>query len=122
MTYYIYIENEKINGAGQAQLQKENCSNIEITQELYNLYTSNQDKYIWSGSEIIENPEYENIIHAKEIQETRNQILEELEALDKKRIRAMCENEIKDTQTGQSWLDFYNNQVLDLRARLNSLS
>ena len=41
---------------------------------------------------------------------------------DKKRVRAICENEIKDSQTGQTWLEFYNDQVLELRAKLNSLS
>ncbi len=122
MTYYIYIENEKINGAGQAELQKENCQNVEITQDVYNSYISTPDKYIWNGAGIIENPEYESIIHKKEIQDAKSKILEDLEILDKKRVRAICENEIKDSQTGQTWLEFYNDQVLELRAKLNSLS
>jgi hypothetical protein len=122
MTYYIYIENEKINGAGQAQLQKENCQNIEITQDIYNSYINDPNKYIWNNTQITENPEYENISHEKEVQEAKAKILEELEILDKKRIRAICENEIKDSQTNQTWLDFYNNQVQELRAKLNSLS
>jgi hypothetical protein len=122
MTYYIYIENGKINGAGQAQLQKENCQNIEITQDIYNSYINDPNKYISNNTQITENPEYENISHEKEVQETKAKILEELEILDKKRIRAICENEIKDSQTNQTWLDFYNNQVQELRAKLNSLS
>ena len=122
MTYYIYIENGKINGAGQAQLQKENCQNIEITQDIYNSYINDPNKYIWNNTQITENPEYENISYEKEVQEAKAKILEELEILDKKRIRAICENEIKDSQTNQTWLDFYNNQVLELRAKLNSLS
>lgn len=122
MTYYIYIENEKINGTGQALLQKENCQNIEITQDVYNSYIDDPDKYTWNGTEIVKNPEYESIIHEKEIQDAKAKIMEELEILDKKRVRAICENEIKDSQTGQTWLDFYNNQVLALREKLNSLS
>ena len=122
MTYYIYIENGKINGAGQAELEKENCQNIQITQDVYNSYIETPYKYIWNSTKIIENPEYESFIHEKEIQDAKAKILEELEILDKKRVRAICENEIKDSQTGQTWLEFYNNQVHDLRARLNSLS
>ena len=41
------------------------------------------------------------------------ELKEQLEELDKKRIRAMCEPSMK-TET-QSWLDYYNEQVLQIR-------
>jgi len=45
----------------------------------------------------------------------------ELSELDSKRIRAICENEVKDAETGETWLDFYNNKVKELRTQLASL-
>jgi hypothetical protein len=45
------------------------------------------------------------------------QIEEELADLDMKRIRAMCEPEIKDEATGQTWLEYYNAQVAELRVK-----
>ncbi len=56
---------------------------------------------------------------AKEEREERMAIIKkELEELDTKRIRAVCENEIKDEQTGQTWLEYYNERVRDLRSQL----
>lgn len=44
----------------------------------------------------------------------------ELDALDKKRIRAMCEP--SEYTKGLSWLEYYNNQARELRAELNELA
>ncbi len=41
--------------------------------------------------------------------------------LDLKRIRAVCEPSVKDENTGETWLEFYNAQVLDLRNQINTL-
>lgn len=58
---------------------------------------------------------------AEELQEikkenTKFQIEKQLEELDKKRIRAVCEPSMK-TET-QSWLDFYNEEIKQLRKSL----
>lgn len=45
----------------------------------------------------------------------------ELEELDKKRVRAICEPSIKNEETQESWLDFYNTQVVEIRNKLNIL-
>lgn len=47
---------------------------------------------------------------------TKFQIEKQLEELDKKRIRAVCEPSMK-TET-QSWLDFYNEEIKQLRKSL----
>ena len=60
--YYAFIENEKINGCGQCPIVNEEFQNIEITEEIYN----NIDRYIWSGAEIILNPNYEQECEQKE--------------------------------------------------------
>ena len=47
--------------------------------------------------------------------------LETLNELDTKRIRAVCEPEIKDTATGETWLEYYNSQANTLRTQLVDL-
>ena len=61
---------------------------------------------------------------AAELQEikqenTKFQIEKQLEELDKKRIRAVCEPSMK-TET-QSWLDFYNEEIKQLRKSLANI-
>ena len=54
---------------------------------------------------------------AKKINNLQFQISE----IDRKRIRAMCEPSIKDETTGQTWLEYYNLQVQELRTQINEL-
>lgn len=122
MAYYIFIENGKINGAGQCKQLTVGFENFEVNEQIYDDYLSNPDKYIWADSKIIENPDYEKIIEQKALEERKNQILKQLDELDKKRIRAVCENEIKDEETKQTWLEFYNLQIQDLRKQLEDLN
>lgn len=66
MTYYIFIENGKINGCGEVSQLTENVINIEVSEELYNDYSENPLKYIYKNGEIVINPNYE-----KELAEIR---------------------------------------------------
>lgn len=43
-----------------------NVQNLEVTEELYTSYQADNLRYIWNGSEIIENPNYEQDKQAKE--------------------------------------------------------
>ena len=52
LKYYFYIDNEKINGKGQC----EDDTAVEVTQEVYN---DDIERYIWNGSEIVLDPDYE---------------------------------------------------------------
>ena len=52
---------------------------------------------------------------------TIDEINDKLSILDLKRIRAVCEDEIRNEKTGETWLDFYNSQIYDLRMKLKSL-
>lgn len=63
MKYYFYIDNNKINGKGQC----EDDTAVEVTQEMYN---DDIDRYIWNGSEIILDPDYEE----KQAQKERERI------------------------------------------------
>lgn len=55
MAYYVFIQNEKINGTGQCKQLTEGILNIEVEQEIYN----DIEKYIYQDGEIILNPNYE---------------------------------------------------------------
>jgi hypothetical protein len=62
--YYAYIENNGINGLGLVECLDTNVQNIEITEEVYN----NIDRYIWNGTEIILDPDYDEKQRQKERQ------------------------------------------------------
>ena len=51
----------------------------------------------------------------------KSEIERQLLELDSKRIRAICEPSIKDETTGETWLDYYNQQVTTLREELSNL-
>lgn len=55
MTYYAFIQDNKINGTGQCPVLNEDIVSFEITEEVYN----DIDRYMWNGSEVVLNPNYE---------------------------------------------------------------
>ncbi len=67
--YYFFIEDNKINGCGQAQCLTEGITSIEVSEEIYNAYNEDKLHYIWNGEEIIENPNYEQDVQAREREE-----------------------------------------------------
>lgn len=58
MTFYIFVENEKLNGCGQARQLTDGVRNLEVEKALYNAYAENPDMYIWDGEAVVENPNY----------------------------------------------------------------
>ena len=59
MIYYIFIQDEKLNGCGECKSLNDNILNLEVEQDLYNAYAENPEMYIWDGSEVVVDPEYE---------------------------------------------------------------
>jgi len=98
-----------------------NGQRIEIIEDtVYALY----DCESVNNNEIIDISGTENYINKKRFEAIKNRVIEinsELIELDGKRIRAMCEPEIKNEETGETWLDYYNNQVNQLRIELQEL-
>ena len=85
---------------------------------------TNPDKYkVVNGilTDISNTDEYKDFLHQQKVQIRKSEIERQLLELDTKRIRAMCEPSIKDESTGETWLDYYNTQVAQLRKELNSL-
>lgn len=56
--YYLMVENNEIIGASQAESGGD-IIDIEVTEEVYNAFLDDRNRYIWDGSKIIENPNYE---------------------------------------------------------------
>ena len=48
------------------------------------------------------------------------QVKIQIDELDKKRIRAICEPSVKNPVTGETWLEYYNQQIQELRSTINS--
>jgi hypothetical protein len=63
--YYIHLENNKIVSSGECPMS-EPFRSIEVSEELYNTFNAEPDKYTWNGTEIVENPDYEEIKRQKE--------------------------------------------------------
>lgn len=57
--YYIFIENNKINGFGQCRLLNDNVINYEVDEAFYNEFEQNPSMYIWDGLQVTKNPNYE---------------------------------------------------------------
>lgn len=121
MKYYIYVEDNILKGAGCARCLNKEIQNIEVTETLCTDYISDNDKYIYSEEKIIPNPNYEKILKERNKSEKISEIIEKLNELDSKRIRAVCENQIKNSQTGETWLEYYNSQANKLRSELQAI-
>ena len=72
MTYYIFIQNEKLNGCGQCRQLTEGVINLEVDESLYNAYVENTDMYTWDGLEVVIDPEYEAKQAQKEAERIAN--------------------------------------------------
>jgi hypothetical protein len=62
MTYYAFIQNEKIINTGQCKCLNEDVLNIEVDFDIYN----NIEKYIYQDGELVLNPNYEKEQEQKE--------------------------------------------------------
>lgn len=69
MVYYIFVDNGKLNGSSTLDNSRFNTDDnfqVEVSEELYNAFNADPDHYIWNGSEVVENPDYEEIKQQKE--------------------------------------------------------
>ena len=114
MTYYIFVENGKINGSGECECLTEGFENIEVTEEVYNALIEDADRYIYQDGDIVPNPNYETIKREQERQRKRQEIFDELDALDLKSIRAIRAND-------EEYIAQYEAQAQELRKQLQEL-
>ena len=76
----------------------------------------------WYLTEKLDTEEYRTKLQTTQKEERIYEIKIELDELDKKRIRAICEPALKDGEAGETWLEYYNKQISDLRKELSELS
>lgn len=122
MKRYIYVENKKINGCGQAEILDDTTQNIEVSETIFNEFLEDNLKYIFDSGKIIPNPNYKKEKTNQELKNKIEALKLQLDDLDKKRIRAICENKIKDENTNQTWLEYYNQKILNLRQQIKNLT
>lgn len=122
MKRYIYVENKKINGCGQAEILDVATQNIEVSETIFNEFLEDNLKYIFDSGKIIPNPNYKKEKTNQELKNKIEALKLQLDDLDKKRIRAICENKIKDENTNQTWLEYYNQKILNLRQQIKNLT
>ena len=103
--YYAVIENNEINGKGECPCSGENIFSVEITEDVYN----NLDKYIWDGTELILDPDYEEKQAQKELERTVNLTMTALDFITFLRQSGLTLEQIK------SYLD--NNIELDTQLK-----
>lgn len=115
--YYIFLENEKLNGAGQCPVINEEVENLEVSEDVYNAYCAEPDKFIYKDGEIVENPNYEEEQKQKErkrldnLSMTRGDVFEALilaKGLGKVQIRAMIEQASLDDITKALYLNRFD--------------
>ena len=65
--YFGYINSKnRLIGVGISLMQtddfgSDDVQNVEISEDVFNIYKNDPDRYIWNGHEIIENPDYTEI-------------------------------------------------------------
>ena len=64
---------------------------------------------------------YSQYVNHQQLKEQYYDILSQINDLDTKRIRAICEPEVKDSETGETWLEYYTKQIALLREKLKEV-
>lgn len=96
MEYYIFIHNGIINGCGQARCLDEDVINAEVSEEVFNSFIEDTDRYIWNGEEIIENPNYEEIKRQKEEERINNLTMTALDFINFLKNVGLTDQNIED--------------------------
>lgn len=67
----------------------------------------------------VQTDEYKQMVEVRLREEKRQELIAQIDELDKKRIRAICEPEQKTENV--SWLEFYTAQIVELRKQLQEV-
>lgn len=69
---YFYIENNEIIGVGSAECLTESVLSIAVNNDIYTAWKEDNDKVIYDGTDIIVNPDYEEVKRQKETARINN--------------------------------------------------
>ena len=125
MFYKVLENNTILKSDNKESLTKLYSNVLELTNVNLSEFLKNQDKYELQNGvfiNIANTAKYQALHAEKSIQQQILSIKSQIEELDKKRIRAICEPEIKDIESGQTWLEYYNSKISALREELIKLS
>lgn len=121
--FYIFIENGEINGCGQCQCLNEEVRNVEVTEEIYNRFKEDNDYYIWNGTRIVDNPNYEDVKQQQQNEERIKELKEELDTIDLKTIRALrAIGAYIGTEADYDKLQEFEQQAQSIRSEIARLS
>jgi len=97
---------------------------IEIEEEQAFTIDNDINRFRYRDGKIVdisESAEYKAETAAREKNLKITQLRFEIEELDKKRIRAIAEPQLKDQTSGITWLEHYTRQIQGLRAEISAL-
>lgn len=97
---------------------------IEITKEKAHEIDNDIDRFKYINEEIVDISDTQEYLDKQSQKSKEIQIADfksQIEELDKKRIRAIAEPQLKDAQSGETWLEYYTQQIIALRAQIASL-
>ena len=109
--FYIFIEDNKINGAGQVRILNEEIINFEVDESLYNAFVESPDMYIWEGTEVVVDPEYESKKDKKERERRNQEIHQKISELEQMAISDVLQGNKENVNT-------YNQVITSLRENL----
>ncbi len=108
-SYWIELLDAQNNG--KRIIHYEN--NVIAVDETQYSFENNEWKKLTKDEAQVKQLKLQNAIRANEIQT-------QLDELDNKRIRALAEPSLKDDET--TWLEYYNNQIINLRNELTTIT
>lgn len=101
---------------------KQAYSNYEYVEIEYE--TFDPEKYEVAEGKLVDisqTEKYQAKIAQREKELKMAELTAQIEELDKKRVRAIAEPALKDPLAGETWLDYYTQQILLLRAEISAL-
>lgn len=123
MTIYAKIENGQFVPAKNESIEVlQEKGFLPFEEDLVSKYFAGQAEIQGETLvDITDTDQYKAKIAAQEKATKLADLQAKLDELDKKRVRAMAEPQIKDESTGQTWLEYYNLQISNLRIQIVNL-
>ena len=69
--FYAFIEDNKLVGAGECRQSTEGVDNVEISEEVFR----NIERYVWNGTDMVRDPDFEVKRRSAEVRAKRNELL-----------------------------------------------
>lgn len=69
--FYAFIEDNKLAGAGVCRQLTEGVDNVEISEEVFR----NIERYVWNGTALAEDPDYDVKCRAAKVRARRDELL-----------------------------------------------